>query len=245
MSFFFGFEFCYFYFLSRNVVSIRSNSLIDLVFFPPSRVSYYRTHCHRGVGGEDSYFIHKYALGVADGVGGWGEVGIDPSHFSRALTRGAEKAALVGERDALALMRAGYDAARGVRGSSTFCIVTLSDSNSSLVAANLGDSGFRLIRDSKIVFRSEEQQHSFNYPFQLATVDEGSSVDDAQYITLDVQHGDIVIVGSDGLFDNIYDEKLLELTLQSTTSLQHLAHLLAKLANENGMDPVSAIFHLN
>ena len=47
-------------------------------------------------GGEDAYFAQPFAIGVADGVGGWAMSGVDPSHFSRALTRGAEKLAITG-----------------------------------------------------------------------------------------------------------------------------------------------------
>lgn len=47
-------------------------------------------------GGEDAYFVHSRALGVADGVGGWAGTGVDPALFSRALARGAEQAALAG-----------------------------------------------------------------------------------------------------------------------------------------------------
>lgn len=37
-----------------------------------------------------------------------------------------------------------------------------------LHTANLGDSGFVVIRKNAIVHRSQEQQHYFNSPFQLA-----------------------------------------------------------------------------
>jgi hypothetical protein len=40
-------------------------------------------------GGEDAHFIlegnDRYAVGVADGVGGWSEVGVDSGVYSRAL----------------------------------------------------------------------------------------------------------------------------------------------------------------
>ena len=55
-----------------------------------------------------------------------------------------------------------------VSGSSTACIVALHKEKSILHTANLGDSGFIVIRKSAIVHRSQEQQHYFNSPFQLA-----------------------------------------------------------------------------
>ena len=37
-----------------------------------------------------------------------------------------------------------------------------------LHAANLGDSGFLVVRDNKVLMHSPQQQHSFNFPYQLA-----------------------------------------------------------------------------
>lgn len=37
-----------------------------------------------------------------------------------------------------------------------------------LYTANIGDSGFIVMRKGQIVHRSEEQQHYFNTPFQLS-----------------------------------------------------------------------------
>jgi protein phosphatase PTC7 len=53
-------------------------------------------------------------------------------------------------------------------GSSTACIIALHNEKRILHTANLGDSGFVVIRKNTIVHRSQEQQHYFNSPFQLA-----------------------------------------------------------------------------
>lgn len=52
-------------------------------------------------------------------------------------------------------------------GSSTACIVCLNGAQ--LHAANLGDSGFMVLRDGKLIFESPSQQHSFNFPFQVGS----------------------------------------------------------------------------
>lgn len=57
---------------------------------------------------------------------------------------------------------------RSIVGSSTACIVALHKEKRILHTANLGDSGFVVIRKNAIVHRSQEQQHYFNSPFQLA-----------------------------------------------------------------------------
>jgi protein phosphatase PTC7 len=38
-------------------------------------------------GGEDAYVMSDQVIAVADGVGGWNEVGVDPALFSRELCR--------------------------------------------------------------------------------------------------------------------------------------------------------------
>lgn len=53
-------------------------------------------------------------------------------------------------------------------GSSTACVVVLNRTDQMLYTANIGDSGFLVMRKGQIVHRSEEQQHYFNTPFQLS-----------------------------------------------------------------------------
>ena len=53
-------------------------------------------------------------------------------------------------------------------GSSTACIMVLDKKSQTLHSANLGDSGFLVIRQGSVVHHSSEQQHYFNTPYQLA-----------------------------------------------------------------------------
>lgn len=57
------------------------------------------------------------------------------------------------------------DSILDVQGSSTACILALE--GDTLHAANLGDSGFMVVRRNKVMYKSRSQQHQFNYPFQL------------------------------------------------------------------------------
>ncbi|KAI1320383.1 hypothetical protein EDD11_001185 [Mortierella claussenii] len=95
----------------------------------------------------------------------------------------------------------------GLIGSSTACLAILRDDE--LRIANLGDCGVSVIRRNEFIFRTEEQQHSFNYPFQLGTGSTDSPTD-AQVFTVKVESGDIVVMGTDGIFDNLFDEDILE-----------------------------------
>jgi protein phosphatase PTC7 len=92
-------------------------------------------------------------------------------------------------------------------GSSTCVIASLDKEAPILYTSNLGDSGYLLLRrtDSKLVsvFRSKEQTHGFNFPYQIGTSgDDPESADDQVH---NVEHNDILVVGTDGLFDNMYD----------------------------------------
>lgn len=125
--------------------------------------------------GEDSFFVSPSIVGVADGVGGWNENGVDPGEISRSLMRNAnvfvkknaEANVEITTQNILAyafkqaLLDESVEA-----GSTTACIVRVKESDAGkpiLEYSNLGDSGFVIIRDNVVIFRSK---------FQVCTVPE-------------------------------------------------------------------------
>ena len=75
---------------------------------------------------------------------------------------------------------------------------------------NLGDSGYTIYRPDgeglQKVFRSKEQQYSFNFPYQCGT---GCELPTAAFDNEhEIQHHDVVIMGTDGLFDNVFDKDM-------------------------------------
>jgi len=187
----------------------------------------------RAKGGEDAFFISQdmKTIGIADGVGGWGDIGVDPALYSRMLMASGKYSAdypHFSSRHPVKIMSDAYDQSTDVQGSSTCCIVVLDGYQ--LKTANLGDSGFMVIRGSNILYRSKEQQHSFNFPYQLGT----GSADlphHAVCVNLNILPGDLLIVGTDGLFDNLYDEEILEIAQRSTEPTT-IAQLIAREAHE-------------
>lgn len=152
---------------------------------------------------------------------------------------------------------------RGVEkpfGSSTACIVSLERATGTLSTCNLGDSGYLVIRVGEgrapmtrhtssvvsVVARSVSQQHRFNAPFQLMLTPEGDVNDCCQMAAIDrveLQDGDWVIVASDGLWDNLFEESdIVPLvrdeqakrnetgSTDSTINPQRLAHALVQRA---------------
>eukprot|EP00884_Botryococcus_braunii_P010661 jgi/Botrbrau1/19597/Bobra.0035s0075.1 len=234
-------------------------------------------------GGEDAHFTSDVmggALGVADGVGGWAESGINPAEYSRSLMKvacawlegepvtavtlshmvstpqasnenGPMPAAssppldlfslpIEGEIPPKAALAVAHAATR-LPGSATACILVLDQTTETLTAANLGDSGFLLVRKGKPLVRSEALQHFFDCPLQLGAYPEFTnatdSVDDAAVYQLKVQPGDIVIAGSDGLWDNCYEDDIMSLLPDGPDAIEMAARQVAELAHSRAQDP--------
>lgn len=79
-----------------------------------------------------------------------------------------------------------------------------------LDVAFVGDCRLMIIRNGSILYQTEEQLHDVDFPFQLGR---GSTDQPKDGISLliPVQRGDIVVLGSDGLFDNVYTENICKL----------------------------------
>ena len=173
--------------------------------------------------GEDSYYISdtSKSVGVADGVGGWSEWGIDSGAFSRELMRGCKEAADIGMKNPIDILRSGFQRVQS-QGSSTACIVCLRDDT--LEVGNLGDSGFMLLRKTEskydsgdrrsppqmewtAVAKSIEQLHSFNCPVQLGT-SSTDTADSADLLAVTIEDGDVAVCCTDGILDNVWEDEI-------------------------------------
>ncbi|KAF5373902.1 hypothetical protein D9758_000574 [Tetrapyrgos nigripes] len=196
---------------------------------------YYLSHC----------ILQGIAFGVADGVGGWVDSGVDPSLFSQLLMYHAHRycrAAWAGEPEidptmdyeereqvegweltpysCLDLAYGGVLRERRVpAGSSTACILSLNASSGLLRAANLGDSGFSIVRSSNVIYKQPSQTHFFNCPKQLTKLPAGSgrkfsracvdSPSEADTYSTKLRDGDIVVAYTDGFSDNVFSSEML------------------------------------
>lgn len=206
-------------------------------------------------GGEDAYFICESGLcfGVADGVGGWAEIGIDPGLYSRELMSHAKTAAALatatdsssqgtvlsfGPSTPQRILETAHSNTMA-RGSCTACILCLY--NSTLYASNLGDSGFLVVRQGDLLFMSPQQQHEFNFPYQLGSADSmADSPSAAQTFSISVQPGDVVVAATDGLFDNVYPDEaaaMVAVARHNGDSPGAVAALLAQFARTRAADP--------
>lgn len=197
-------------------------------------------------GGEDAFFVTDFVVGIADGVGGWMDKGVDPALYANKLMEGAQQAVVNTIRDttqpsyliaynSTSILKRAAEHAKDVVGSSTACVIAINNIEHKLDAINVGDSGFMYVRGNKKMFRTREQQHSFNYPYQLGTG--GEQPEQGDTITLnDIEEGDLIILGTDGLWDNVFDDEIVHLCT-TISDPQLLAEKLAQKAHEYAMDP--------
>lgn len=219
------------------------------------------THCiphpskarKSGGTGEDAYFVSRISsyFGVADGVGGWASWGVDPALYAKALMAAANKIADSdpGLSPQQVLQRA-YDhpSVKKVIGTSTACVASLK--GTTMRIANVGDSGAMLIRDGVVAHRTREQQHSFNCPFQLGTDSSDTPAHADLYEWPGVQRGDVLVLATDGLWDNVFDDAIAaevasHLTARSASSIPQpqlvsdLAQRIARQAAAAAHSPVA------
>ena len=194
--------------------------------------------------GEDALYANDLVLTVADGVGSWSDIGVDAGLYSRKLMFFTDKffhenkAAYTKDPKSLVIRCAQENKEIGT---STIVVTILDSHTAKLNTANIGDSCYIILRSNAdnsafdIVHKSPDQQHGFNYPFQIGT--KGDSPTTAVVNSHQLKIGDLVIVGSDGLFDNVYDETVAQVAHYfREKSLKELADALSRIAFKLSLD---------
>ncbi|KAL4022480.1 hypothetical protein IC575_016213 [Cucumis melo] len=190
--------------------------------------------------GEDAHFVisDKKTAGVADGVGGWALKGIDAGEYARDLMRNCV-ASVVGAEgvvDPKRVLTEAHSRTTAV-GSSTACLISFDGWY--LRAANLGDSGFMIFREGKLVYRSPMQRRGFNCPYQMGKGEQFDEPIAAWSGKIPMAAGDIIVVGTDGLWDNVFGREIVEvLAAEVAETAAELAKMMAELAWYNSLDLV-------
>ncbi|PGH01335.1 hypothetical protein AJ80_09025 [Polytolypa hystricis UAMH7299] len=221
--------------------------------------TYHERKRSRPDSGEDAFFVSKVngdtdavAFGVADGVGGWASSGVDPADFSHSFCSYMAQAARDwnSEADRLrarALMQMGYDRCiddKSIYAGGSTANVAVARGDGKVELANLGDSGSILFRLAAVHHYSTSQTHGFNTPYQLSVMPPrmraqsnifgGKAIEDLPYdasVThCTVQHGDVLLLATDGVLDNLFNQDILNLVTSrmmatgawNTTSNTHI-----------------------
>ena len=109
-----------------------------------------------------------------------------------------------------------------------------------LEIANLGDSGARVLRGGAIIAATRALQHQFNMPYQLgnATLLPETDLPSAAEVTrTPVAAGDVLVMATDGFFDNVWDDDMAGIVARSACDdAEALARDLAQHAELKSRD---------
>jgi len=175
---------------------------------------------------EDAWFAGEYDFGVFDGVSGsqknqFGDLySFQLSATTQSMmTQQREKRGTVDTELALEYAYQALNAGSSL-GSTTATIVTVDTKSEPgytvLKGSNVGDSGVLVLRQGGadgrpfVAYKTIPQMHFFNCPFQLG----GSSPDGpdlATKIRVPLVSGDIVVLATDGVYDNVYESQIVDL----------------------------------
>lgn len=217
---------------------------------------------------EDAYFTSPFAIGIADGVGDlMNEFGISSKEFSTELMQTCKELMISlnskahGKeivKNALTQMDSG--------GSSTYLLASLK--RNKLMISNMGDCRVLIFRKSnnsvKLMFQTPAKQHSFNVPYQVSKefsptqlsrkltteskniMKSNCQIDSDDYI-ITVHEGDLLIFGSDGLFDNMFTKDILKVVKKNyfQGNLSCIGNLLIQQAKKNSQSGMTTPFEEN
>ncbi|KAL6757479.1 hypothetical protein V8C86DRAFT_2623890 [Haematococcus lacustris] len=209
----------------------------------------------RGYGhaGEDAYFFGKgsklFGMGVADGIYAWKEQGIDAGLMSRALMERCKALVEADNEDVFQVLGSAVQAVHdaSLQGSSTVCLLAVDTTTGQLHSANLGDSGFLVFgpvdgpEEFELKFRTNQLEHSFGCPYQVGHQATANKVEDCDLASFHVHPGDVIVMGSDGLLDNVADLEILaeiKAMVHQGGSANSLTQRLTKLAFDTSVNKV-------
>ncbi|CAF3248420.1 unnamed protein product [Rotaria socialis] len=206
--------------------------------------------------GDDVAFVKQsndyILIGLSDGVSGNRHHGLDPYKFAHTLISSCleETDRIIGSSSMRGLVHRAIRCVekRSIFGSATLCLLSIDKHSSYLRSLNIGDSGFMLIRQNKLIIRSHPQYHRGSSPFQLSSLPTTQSFtsnttrlyhdkpSDGEYIEHNLEIGDLLLIASDGLFDNLYEDFIVQIINNhlddqcSVESLQNVCQMLVKSA---------------
>lgn len=204
----------------------------------------------RAKSGQDAFFFSQVGntdtttFGVADGVGGWVESGLDPADFSHGLCEYMACAARswphgfsTASLHPKDLLQLAYDEVTddaSIEGGGSTACLAVAEPDGHVEVANLGDSGFMHLRPNAVQHFTQPQTHAFNTPYQLSKTPQRMLVQMAVFggpATLSdlpressvthhkVRHGDVLVFATDGVWDNLSPQDVLGIVSRQMVEL--------------------------
>jgi len=185
--------------------------------------------------GDDTSCANSTFLCVADGVGEFQE---GAAYWSNMLVENMHKQVKKMPRHTIkavspfkALHKAFEAMPTSIIGSTTVTMAIL-DNEGALQTLNLGDSTFLVFRKGKIIVRGVEFiEHGGMAPAQIGPrANSPFLAHHGALKTVPLELGDIILLATDGIFDNLYDEDLNDLILDNYNSLSSMVAKIIRRA---------------
>jgi len=153
---------------------------------------------------------------VLDGVGGWIDYLIDSGimtkefigHIAHQIDNGFDETGVLSD------ILDHAQAKTVAKGATTATLAQLTQ-DCKLKTCNLGDSGYLILRpqDQAIVkvFKSQSQQYYFDCPYQTGNFTKDKPSSESFSTVHDCQLHDIIVMGTDGLWDNLFDGDIISM----------------------------------
>jgi protein phosphatase PTC7 len=134
-----------------------------------------------------------------------------------------------------------------VGAASTILVLSLNPTTPNLETSQIGDSGFILLRKDpnrgwRVVVNYLSMQSEFNRPLQLSHDHKHTVPSKALSNSYVVKHNDVIVAGSDGLWDNLYNNQIIYEITKATSENglindpHALAHSITQLARSYSLN---------
>eukprot|EP00526_Cylindrotheca_closterium_P005664 CAMPEP_0113636460 /NCGR_PEP_ID=MMETSP0017_2-20120614/19036_1 /TAXON_ID=2856 /ORGANISM="Cylindrotheca closterium" /LENGTH=579 /DNA_ID=CAMNT_0000547345 /DNA_START=82 /DNA_END=1821 /DNA_ORIENTATION=- /assembly_acc=CAM_ASM_000147 len=187
-------------------------------------------------GGEDAVFTKGRSFGVFDGVSG-ADKKDGVALYSRTLANEMKKRVgtegLNVQEMTKYLTESADIADSQATGASTAVVASIGE-NGFLQALNVGDSCCMVIRDGMIAAKTRDISHYWECPYQLSS-DSPDRPKDGTKLNVELTTGDIVLMGSDGIFDNVNDDLILDTIDGSSTKAGQIAKQICNVARKQSV----------
>lgn len=191
-------------------------------------------------GGEDAVFTKGRTFGVFDGVSGADKLDGVPL-YSRTLANEMKKR--VGNdglnvQEMTKFLTESADVADAYATGASTAVVASIGENGFLQALNVGDSCCMVIRDGMIAAKTREISHYWECPYQLSS-DSPDRPKDGTKLNVELTPGDLIIMGSDGVFDNVGDEMILDTVASTSMKAGQIAKKITNVSRKQSLDKES------
>jgi protein phosphatase PTC7 len=188
-------------------------------------------------GGEDAVFTKGRTFGVFDGVSGAEKLDGVPL-YSRTLAIEMKKR--VGNeglnvQEMTKFLTESADVADAYATGASTAVVASIGENGFLQALNVGDSCCMVIRDGKVAAKTREISHYWECPYQLSS-DSPDRPKDGTKLNVELTPGDLIIMGSDGVFDNVSDDLILDTVASTSMKAGQIAKKLSSVSRKQSLD---------